>query len=176
MLVRMVLLLMVLLLNSCATTSLSRNLVKSGTFELRGGVADKTRWETPLMFKRTSWYQELTLVYDLMITEIDNRSPFYKWFTPREIDSIKSCKRFYTLLVYSQDYLKIDHVHLRGELAKVGLVEVVITDFANQVRLHPDFEQFSLKHYKVKGFCAEREVESRDIYVSFPGFNSEHVY
>lgn len=167
--VRRTLLIALFLLSSCA--NLSKNQVLNETFDLRGGKFANQAWDSSLVFERTSWYTELTLVYDLLLTRIDATSPFWQWLSTTEKQSISSCSKHYVVVAYSQASTKISHGMFKQFAREAGYRSFALPQFSNYLELHPDFAQNSFHLYKVFGLCLEQGLAKRDdMAIQFPNF------
>lgn len=158
------------LLSSCA--NMSRNRVRTEDFSIRGGKFANQTWNDRLTFDRTSWYAELTLVYDLLLTQLTPQSPFWAWLSNTEKETIQSCANHYIVLAYSQDNKKISHSSFKVYASDAGYRSFALPNFKNYLELHPDYAQNSFHLYQVFGLCLEPEKAKRDeIAIQFPNFN-----
>lgn len=137
---------------------------------LRGGTNGKILWEDHLVFKRKSWFRELTLYYDLWYAKVESASPFYTWLSESEQRSLSKCRESYWVLAYALDNDKISHTMFREMLKKQGMEEVVLTQVEGHVRVHPDFDGKSLNVYKFMAYCDKKLVRSVPVQLNVPGF------
>ena len=161
------------MLTAFSCSNLTKNIIKQDSRYLRGGVFEKMKWDDSLKFERTSWFHELTLVFDSMLAPIDDQSPFYKWLSKSEKDSLDRCQRSYISVSYAYDSKKISQLMYRDILKKQGLKEVAIPQFKGAFALHQDNEKLSLQLYKIKAFCYDGP--KKKLTISFPSFNSVDI-
>lgn len=158
-----------LLIFGCS--SWSKNMVKEGNLIFRGGRIDNHQWKDSLIFKRTSWYKELTLVSEILITEVDKNSPFYDWFSASEKRSLEECKQKYVVAAYFLDGKGLSKEDFLSQAFSQGLEKKILSTFEKQLRMHPDSELVSFGLYKVFALCSNFS-DKKDIIVNFPGYNS----
>lgn len=156
-----------LFLISCANQS--KNLVVKDNIDLKGGVFQKKEWREKLNFKRVSWYNGLTLIFDGQLAELTPNSQFYNWTSEYEKRTIANCSTFYVAMIYSLSRRKISENMFIQEMKRNGFVKIQLPEFHSNLRLHPDFEKFSLQLYDVFGFCNKLE-KKKAISIRFPGF------
>ncbi len=162
-------LLILLLLYSCS--NLSKNLVKEGEFSIKSGVHHNLKWDENLEFSRYSWYHELTLLFDVMVTSVDEKSPFFNWFSTSEKVQMEQCDDVMIVVSYALDSKKISRRMLSNEIEKFGYEEILIPTFAKSFNLHPDHEKQSLQLYKTTAFCHKGEADKRErVSVRFPSY------
>lgn len=163
--------LFIILLNLGACANLSKNLVMKEEFDLRGGKFGNQQWDQPLVFERTSWYSELTMVYDLLLARVSEQSPFWQWLSNSEKESLKGCQAHYVAVAYTQDSKKISHSSFKSMALEAGYRSFALPQFGKYLQLHPDFAKNSFHLYSVFGLCLEPEKAQRDdILVQFPNF------
>lgn len=160
------------LLTSCS--NLSKNFVKTGEFELRSGKANDKEWDDDLLFKRFSWYKELTLVFDLLIVKVDENSPYYNWFSEGEKKAMKKCKQSYVAVSYFQDGRRISVKDMYNQFEALSHSRFAMPGFRANLKMHPDYEILRLQLYKVDGFCQE-SFQDNPLKLAFPGFNSVEI-
>ncbi len=153
---------------SCS--SLSKQLITHGEFSINSGVYGRASWNDSLYFKRISWFHEFTLLFDMNIAKLTKNSKFKNWLSPNEKDEISSCNEFYVALTYSGNDEKISQRMFLEEMNRVGFKKVLINNFRTHLRLHPDFDKYSLDQYKLYGFCYSQEVDLNKIDINLPGF------
>lgn len=159
---------LVLILSSCSFTK--RNLIQKDKFEIYGGSAKGKKWDDVMILKRVSWYLEMTLAFDLMLTEIDNKSEFFNWFSTSEKVAINKCKKSYLAIYYSNDYDYISKQDFLGLVKKKGYDEIVVNGFIGAFRLHHQYVSNSFKLYKTSVFCS-RDVTQEDFVIEFPNYS-----
>ena len=149
-------------------SNLSKNMVKEGTFTLRGGKHENQTWSESLTFRRYSWFHELTLFYDVMLADIPESSPFYQWFSPSEKRIISSCRQKKIAITYQMDSKKISDGMFEREIKKFGYSKYLVPQFEQSFNMHPDHENQSLQLYKIFVLCSKED--NRVAKVAFPSF------
>ncbi len=140
-----------------------------GQFVLKNGVfADRT-WTEHWTFDRYSWYQEMSLFYDLIIAQIPPQSSFNFWFSEAELKDINSCVDFRVAMIYTLDSKKISHTQFYEQMEFANYQRVDLSNFKKHLQLHPDSTEHSLQLYQIYGFC-KKTKDRRQIVVNFPGF------
>ena len=143
---------------------------------ISGGYKDQLKWEDRLEFKRISWYQELSLVFDVLITPVSDTSPFQNWFSAGEKRMIAPCKDFYLVLTYALDEKKISEGTFRDQMAKLGYDQWALPDFSAYLVNHPDYERLAMKLYHLHGFCRVSEkAEQGPLVIRFPNFPEKNL-
>ncbi len=150
--------------------SLSQNFVKTGKLKLNGGMQEKAKWKDSIIFDRYSWFHELTLMYEVMITEYKLTSPFTNWFSKSQKRAISECASFKILMIYTIDSAKISKRSAMASLEKNGYRRIAITDFMDSLRLHPDMENLSLQLYDIYGYCKKTPSLGSPIAVNVPSY------
>ena len=161
-----------LLTYSCASTNLSKNIVREGDFLVKNGVFADKKWEENLIFKRLSWYHELTLQFDLLLAPVSAQSSFNFWFSPTEQQDIQKCSDFRVVLAYSLDTKLIPYSILNEQLELAGFKKVELFNFKKHLMVHPDSELNSLRLYQVYGIC-RLDKEVKPLILNFPGFTEK---
>ncbi len=161
---------------SCSNYSnLSENLVKRGEFLLKGYVSEKGNVSETLSFNRLSWYQELTLISDVIYAHVPRESAFQNWFSESEKDLISQCDDFFVYLSYFLDSNKISHGDFRSQLNSQGYEELALPQFSQYFRMHPDYEKDSFHLYKIHGACKSGS-RTKQLSLSYPGFHSQDLF
>ena len=161
--------LILIVLSACA--NLSKNQIIDEEFDLRGGKFGNQQWDQALVFNRTSWYTELTLVYDVLLAQMNEGNPFWQWLSNSEKESIKACSNHYVAVAYAQDSAKISHTDFKNMAREAGYRSFALPQFSSYLKLHPDFSKNSFHLYQVFGLCLEPDKASRDnILIQFPNF------
>lgn len=160
------------LLFSSSCANLSKNFVKEGSLALRGGVYQSTSWNDRLQFNRTSWFQELTLIFEVLSTDGKEVGPFESWYSTQEIQQVRACDKFTVILVYASDSGKISESSFFSELRAQGYERISIPEFGSHLRMHPDFERLALHLYRPYGLCLRQSFTAESVppTLSFPGF------
>ncbi len=152
---------------SCS--NLSKNLVKSGNFTLRNGVAADKTWNENLSFKRYSWFQEMSLFYEALLGDLSPQSSFNNWFSAEELKEINKCADFKVVLLYSLDSKKISNGLFFEQVERANYQKIEISNFKRNLMLHPDSNENSFSLYQVYGLC-KKTKDLIPLMVSFPGF------
>ncbi len=163
---------LILVLFDCS--SLSRNYIQTGELTLRGGVYNSQRWSDRLNFDRYSWFEELTLVFDLLLVPVDKSSPFYYWFSTSEKEALARCEKAFIYLNYVQDSDKISKGMFLKQMEKFGYSKIAITSFKQHLRMHPSYSYLSLKLYNTAALCLDKfeaPFKGEALVIRFPGFN-----
>lgn len=158
-----------LLAFSCST--LNKNLVKEGTYDIKGGVYKNMKWDESLTFKRVSWFKELTLTFDIFMTQIKKESPFYVWFSEDEKKLVESCLDSRIVLTYAWDPMQISREGFFAEAEKMGYERLSVPNFHSNVKMHPNFARINVYLYKTSLLCRKR-LGSESLAITFPGFNT----
>tara|TARA_R110002072_G_scaffold1989_2_gene16306 strand:- start:32529 stop:33056 length:528 start_codon:yes stop_codon:yes gene_type:complete len=150
-------------------TSLSKNSVKKGALVLRGGVYNDKDWNDHLRFERISWYKELSLEFELLIAQVDESSPFYHWFSERELEFQKKYNKCYVMAAYNMNDDHIPQSVLKKQLEDLDFVSFPVVDFARHLKMHPNYESLNLQLYKTYGMC-RKPISSKRFVIRLPGF------
>ena len=142
--------------------NLSKNMIKQGKTEMRGGTKGSQTWNSDLVFSRYSWYQELTMVFDLLLARVDNTSPFYAWFSQSEKETFSKCADAMVSMTYALDQKKVSHQSFMIEMEKNGYNQLLVPGFESFLKLHPDFNKYSFSLYKVHGYCRPYSKGTRE--------------
>lgn len=163
----LVLILSAFFFSSCS--NLTKNMTKVGSFVVRNGnYADKT-WKENLSFARYSWYQEMSLQYDVMLARIESNSSFNFWFSADELKQINECADFRIALLYTLDSKKIAHSAFFEQAEVANFHRIELMTFKKQLLMHPDSTENSLNLYQVYGLC-KKTKDLKPIVINFPSF------
>jgi len=146
-------------------------MIKEGSYTIGGGVFQNQKWDQDLDFKRISWFKELTLTFDLFLTEVDKGSPFYQWFSEDEKKMVQSCVDSKVVLTYAWDPMQISRERFFDELDKQGYERLSIPNFHSHVKMHPNFARINVYLYKTHLIC-RKSLKSDKVLVAFPGWNT----
>ncbi len=158
----------ILSLTSCS--HLSDNFIGQDSFYLRGGVSAHRKWNDHLIFKRTSWYHEVNLLFDVFLAEVDLKSPFSLWPSENEKESLRRCLQSFYVLNYSLDANLASPQELISQFEKQGFSILQVPQFKKSLQLHPDFVSNSLHLYKVYAICLKDGPHKTSLDVSLPSF------
>ena len=148
-------------------------MVKKGDLEIRNGNYKNKIWKGRILFKRTSWFQELNLLYDVLVWKVSEKSKFFEWFSEEEAAKVKSCSSFIISLSYQMDQSKLSHQMFFEQIRKYDYELVNMNNFYNQLKFHPDFTENSLSLYRFEGLCLSKKKDDKDVVINFPGFESK---
>jgi hypothetical protein len=164
------------MLTNLSCSNLSQNIIKEGSFQINGGYKDKLRWEDPLPFKRYSWYQELTLMFDILVAKMPPESPFYHWLSDAEKKMVAPCQDFLLVLTYALEDKKISEGMFRDQMALSGYDQWILRDFQSFLVNHPDFEKQALKLYHLHSFCKMNgPADPNGVPIRFPNFPEKFI-
>jgi hypothetical protein len=172
---------LLIILSVVSCSSQSKNFTKSGDLRLRGGVYGDERWNDFLVLSRHSWFQELTLLFEVLVIPMEKLGPFESWLSPGELSQSRSCENFSVVLVYSADSSKISETSFFEQARLYGHDRQLIPDFGHHLKLHPDFDRLSLQLYKPYGLCKKSlafgsDMNSTPLSLNFPGFNEVKIH
>lgn len=170
----------VMLLLSVGCSSLSKNSVKTGAARFTGGVYKDQSWQTEIGFARYSWFNELTLLLDVLVTKVEPFDPFYQWFSVLEKEMMRDCADFKVAMVYALDPSRLSEREFLNQAADVGYQRVPLPQFRSYLRMHPEYDRQSFQLYSVYGLCQKRgasaELEGSKIPVAMPSFNEVEIF
>ncbi|MGB0453814.1 MAG: hypothetical protein ACPGJV_08865 [Bacteriovoracaceae bacterium] len=138
---------------------MSQNLVKSGDFKLKSGQYGQNQWDSELEFKRFSWYSELTLIFDVFLSDFSEKNDFYNWFGESEKKAVNSCENPYIALSYHLDGKRFSKSQFYHQLREMKAEVIEVPQFSSNLRLHPDFEELSFNLYEAKLICSKGKLE-----------------
>lgn len=156
-----------LLLSSCALTG--KNLVQTEDFEVYGGAVSGHKWDEVLIFKRASWYLEMTMIFDVLYAELDRDSKFYNWFSTSEKVSLKKCNKAFVTLFYAKNSDRVSKQDFLKQARSTGLDQIVVNDFEKGFKLHPQYIANSFQLYDISVFC-RRDNREVPLKIEFPNF------
>ena len=157
---------------SCSTVGETNKIVKEN-ISFVGGVDKEGKWDSALVFKRTSWFQKAQMVADILLVEIDESNPFSRWLGDTRQGMFDGCGQFYVALLYRNSFRTLSKAHLTGALNKKGLREISIPRFKENIMAHVTTNEMNFEHHKVIGFCSDKTVaEIKSIKSTIPGFQS----
>ena len=157
-----------LFLSSCSLTG--KNFIQTDDFKLYGGATSGDRWDEALVFKRASWYLEVTLIFDALYAEITPESKFYSWFSTAEKISLKKCEKSFLTLFYSKNSDRVSKNDFIAQAKSTGLDQIIVNDFKKALKLHPQYIANSFQLYDVSVFC-RRDNATKPLKIEFPNFD-----
>jgi hypothetical protein len=166
---------LLIILNAVSCSSnLSKNLVQDGNLILRNGTFTDKIWREDLVFQRNSWYHELTLQFDLMMTKITPQSSFNFWFSKDELDSMIKCADFRVVMAYSLDTKDIPYSSLYEQFEKSGFSRVNLIEFKKHLLQHPDAQLNGFRLYHIFAICKNIQ-DSKPLIINFPGYLEKSI-
>lgn len=163
------LLALIFILSSC--TTLNKNMIKEGTYDIKGGVYKNMRWDDSLTFRRVSWFKELTLTFDTFSAPVSRDSPFYAWFSDDEKKLVEGCLESRVILTYAYDPMQISREGFFEQAEGLGYERLAIPHFHSNVKMHPNFARINVYLYKTHLLC-RKKLGNESLAVTFPGFNT----
>ena len=142
---------------------------KEGEFTLKEGRFLEKKWQDEILFKRYSWYKDLSLNFEILLGEIKRDSNFYSWISPETKEIIKKCNKLFVSLFYYPSKHKELYKLMSKKLDKKGLKRVSLKRLEENLKMHPDLDQFFFHNYINQSFCSESK-KNKTIIVQFPGF------
>lgn len=165
---KLLILLLSLLISSCALTG--KNLIQREDFELYGGATSGNRWDEQLVFKRASWYLEMTMIFDVLYAEITPESKFYNWFSTAEKVTLKKCEKSFLTIFYAKDSDRVSKSDFLKQARSTGLDQIVVNTFSKAFKLHPQYIANSFQLYDISIFC-RRDQKQTPLKIEFPNFD-----
>ena len=143
---------------------------------LKGGTYEKKQWSDTLEFKRTSFYAGAKLNHDVIITRLDKTSPFYNWMGEQK-SLLTDCTEVFVTLFYKDmnAFRAVPISYMRDQIIKRGYEEIVIQNFAYNLRQHYAFGQWVLNDHKIYGYCNRSGIKTEKIHFSMPGFKEVNL-
>ena len=158
----------------CSCSTMTKNLHLDGELTLSGGRSGTKTWDDELVLKRSSWFKELTMYYDILYTHIDETSPFYNWFSLEEKATLQECVDIIVLSAYAFRPRDISKTMFRMEMAKYGYESFTLNTFEKNIRMHPDYARFQMGVYSTYAFC-RKGIKAEKISIEFPGFKEVYL-
>jgi hypothetical protein len=166
---RILLLMLIFIVGSCAMNRARKNIAYSD-ISINGGVYNNKDWRDKLSFKRTSWFREASMDYDILFHKLDKTSSFASWMGSDQ-KYLTDCHEFYVALVYADINAPNGTPFLVNQIDSIGVKKVGIQDFKENLKAHENFRDWRLTQHKVVGFCRPESLKE-DIVISIPGFKS----
>jgi hypothetical protein len=163
-----------ILLSLYSCSNLSKNIVEEGTFYISNGIFAEKSWKEDLKFERYSWYHELTMQFDMMVTKISPQSSFNFWFSKDELTALNNCKDARIVFAYSDDTKIIPYSSLYEQFDTKGFSRIELVEFKRQLLQHPDSTMNSLRLYHVLGFCRQSD-NIKQLVINFPGYSEKII-
>ena len=160
----------ILVFFSCS--HLESNKVFEGVLHLRGGKGAGQQWDQSLIFKRISWYNEITLLYDILYTKISKDSPFFNWFSEDEKRSLQKCSKSFIVMSYELDNERLSHSLFDSFVDNSGFEKMALVTFRDTIKIHPDFRRHAFHLYEVFALCSSSHTQE-NILIDFPNFDQK---
>lgn len=151
---------------SCSTYQ-STNFIKEGTFLLKDGAYGHS-WNGELKFKRVSWYQQATLMFDFLIAELNPSSPYQAWLSADMLENKKKCQRFYIVLDYSLESDHPGYSHIDQQFRVALFEKIHLPLFESNIKMHPQYVENSMRLYRLYGLCDHNNL--KEIALVLPGY------
>lgn len=160
------------LIMSCSHTNTSQNIVKTSDTSFHGGTYKNESWNDKLYFERISWYHGGTLFYDALLHKFDKKSKWVKWMSASEKDNFEKCHEYILAIMYASNsiFTNINHSDFKQQMEHNGFTSVSLMNFDSYMRIHPTFEAWNMRQYKVEGFCRNSPGSKTDMTFNLPGF------
>jgi len=156
------------LVSGCAN-NMSQNSVNETHRQINGGTYRNVTWSDTMDFKRVSWFQELTMIYDAWFYRLPPESPFRQWFSKDELKEADSCRDLIIVVHYQYDSKRISDRMFKEEMNLNKYEDVFLSQFAKNLKLHPDAIKWRLQKHKVIAFC-RKNLSDDPIVINFPNF------
>ena len=160
------------LLSSCSINQ-TRRPIKTSEVIINGGNYKDNSWDEKLIFNRTSWYEGINLVNEILLAEMGPKSKFALWMGADRL-KLASCSRFKVVLLYSSTSTRQTNASLALQIQRNGVEIVDILDFTYQLQAHQNFYDWKLGHHRIKGLCIKDSAKT-DIEIALPGFLSKII-
>lgn len=155
---------------SCGSNSISY--VKEGSFTVKEGRKGINHWDKQLKFKRLSFLNGMTMVFDVLVSQNLKDTDFKKWFSDREKKEIENCTYpIYVGIFSGRDFLMDTDDVLNEVLKKEGKI-LSSHGFIKNFSFHPSYKRNSFNIYRFEAVCFEEE-KKLDLIV--PGFEAVYL-
>lgn len=148
---------------------MSQNSVNETKRHISGGTYRNVTWSDTMEFQRVSWFQELTMIYDTWFFRLLPDSPFRQWFSKDELRDVESCRDMLIVIHYQYDSKRISDRMFKEEMNLNKYEDVYLTQFAKNLKMHPDAIKWRLQKHKVIGFC-RKSLTDDPLVINFPNF------
>lgn len=155
---------------------ISNNFISKDEIHLKGGTSHDRQWNDHLIFQRTSWFKEITLLFDTLIAPIDLNSPFSNWLSNENKQHLSECSKGYYALIYSLNHDFVSEVEFLNQIRGKNLKILYFPRFKRILQLHADFTKNSLDLYRFYIFCSKKNGASHDLQISIPGYPASKIF
>ena len=166
------LLVTMLFLLSCSVHKTRKNFV-AGEIAIDGGSYQNLEWKDEMKFKRYSWFNEASMKYDILLSELKNSSKFATWMG-RDRSKLLNCRKLLVGLVYTDINAKYGKPYLISQFEKFGYGNIVMVDFNSHFEAHHSFKDWQLSEHKIVGFC-KKDDNSKNVEIDIPGFGVKEL-
>lgn len=166
--------LVVLFLSVSCANNMSQNSVNETERHISGGTYRSSTWSDEMIFKRISWFQELTMIYDAWFYRMPAESPFKQWFAKDELTEVGECRELLIVLHYHYDSKRISERMFKDEMNLNKYEEIYVPQMAKNMKLHPDIIKWRLQKHKVMAFC-RKNLTDEPIVINFPNFKEKTI-
>ena len=159
-----------LLFISCGSNSISY--VKEGSFTIKEGREGINHWDKELKFKRLSFLNGMTMVFDVLVSQSLRETEFKKWFSDREKKDIEKCAYPIYIGIFSGRDFLMDTDDVLNEVLKEEGKILSSYGFIKNFSFHPSFKRNSFNIYRFEAICFEKE---KKLELIVPGFEVVHL-
>lgn len=169
---KLILMVCIVLFGGCSSlNNLNKN--THSKLILKSGKSKELTWSDSLSFTRNSWYDGVTLKYDILYTKLTKNSPFSNWIGQVEREQFEKCESYYIMLVYSQFSQSASRSELMTNFDIVGLKRISTPVFESHFRNHSFNNFWKLHRHSLYGICKTKDLSS--IEVAIPNFTTVKV-
>jgi|GEM_PF-5281825 len=154
-----------------ACTHNTANQTKKGTLVIQSGVIDGKNTDANLTFNRSSFYQEMILLLDILAIPGLSIGPYFGWLNEDEKNRVKSCDKTLIILMYTFDMLRIRPTQVTQQIEDQGFVRISLNNFFDNLAVHPSYQENGLRFYKHLAYCGDKRTP-KQVTLTLPGFNS----
>ena len=158
---------------SC-TSSSYRHRTSSSNIVIDGGTYQDKVWDDGLVFKRSTWYNEMAMEYDLLYTVLKANSPFRAWLGEGDKIKVAKCNTLALVLIYTSNNSVEKTPFITQAFAKAGYEEMIFLNFYHELKAHDSYRDWRLESYKLFGFCSSLD-RAPVISLDFPGYKMKDV-
>lgn len=158
---------------SCSSTTIST--IKDGEFIVTDGRYNELIWNEDLIFHRTTWFYELSVLYDFFIAELPVNSNYRRWFTSSESISANNCAKFYIAGAYTSNDQRVNSNDIWNSFDTNKVKFSNVNGFYRHLSFSSKFITNSLASFKFWGICVKNIDEKIDVQFAFPGFPTKQI-
>lgn len=166
------LLLSFIFLLSCSVNKTRRNFI-TGEVIIDGGSYQNLTWKEQLKFKRYTWFNEASMKYDILLTQVTNSSKFATWMG-RDRSKLLNCRKLMIGLIYTDHNSAFSKPHIVSQFEKTGYSDLILVDFNTHLKSHHSYRDWKLSEYKVVGFC-KKDENTNVVKIDIPGFGIKEL-